>query len=122
VAHCALVAAAAHKWQIAADIASAVPAGKVASLAGKELSAMARGGIAAGQWHLAFGSGLYSAVHGEGNGVALASAGYGAVIADLAKEGSTFIPVVGGIVAAASVANDIFGSEEYKACRKGQAE
>jgi hypothetical protein len=102
ISHCAAVAAYAHKGQIAVDALSAVPAGRVAVLAGRTLSATTRFAVSAGQLHGAFGSGLLSAVNGDRNGAGLAAAGYGAVIG------------------AASIANDIFGSEEYQACREGK--
>jgi hypothetical protein len=42
------------------------------------------------------------------------------VIADAAELGGSFIPGVGALIGAASIANDIFGSEEYQACREGK--
>jgi hypothetical protein len=120
IAHCSAVAAWAHKGQIAVDALSAVPAGKIATSAGKTLSATARGAISVAQWHMSFGSGVYSLVNHDYTGAGAGAAGYGTVIADIAKEGTSFIPVVGGLVGAFSVYNDIYGSEEYKDCRNGK--
>lgn len=119
VSHCAWVAAMAHKGQIAVDALSAVPVGKLAALGGKALSATANGAISAAQWHMSLGSAFYSGIGGDARGAVAGVAGYGTIIADFAKEGTTFIPVVGTLVGAYSVYNDVAGSEEYKACRAG---
>jgi hypothetical protein len=69
---------------------------------------------------MSFGSGVYSLVNRDYTGAGAGAVGYGTVIADIAKEGTSFIPVVGGLVGAFSVYNDIYGSEEYTACRNGK--
>ena len=67
---------------------------------------------------MSVGSGVYSLVNHDYTGAGAGAVGYGTVIADIAKEGTTFIPVVGALVGGFSVYNDIYGSDEYTACRK----
>ena len=120
IGYCTTVAIWAHKGQIALDALSAVPVGKLAAWGGKALSASVSAGVTATQMHLSFGSGAYSLAHKDYAGFGSGVSGWLVGVADVAKEGTTFIPVVGTIVGAISVANDIYGSEEYIKCRAGK--